>query len=264
MLGFYMSSHPLTRHAGLLQALATHQVADLADVAEKSEVILGGMIASVQVRNVQKSRSGLTRMAKLTFEDLTGSVPAMLWPEEFAKNEALVKDDTIVFVRGTLDRRRDPAELIITRSSRWSAGPPSCRAGWSSGSTRGSTRPTTWSASSAWSGSIPATSTSTSRSSAWPVRRAVYKAGASLKIRHDDRLVPDLEAAVGAGNVRLLGHRGATARVESTPAPPRSPPRTEPDEASRERRRLTLKTTVHVPCKPGRDPTALRWSSGSP
>ena len=54
---------------------------------------------------MQKSRSGLTRMAKLTFEDLTGSVPAMLWPEEFAKNEALVKDDSIVFVRGTLSRR---------------------------------------------------------------------------------------------------------------------------------------------------------------
>ncbi len=86
-LGFYMSSHPLTRHAGLLQALATHQVADLAGVVEKVEVILGGMIVNVTVRNVQKSRSRLTRMAKLTFEDLTGSVPAMLWPEEFAKNE---------------------------------------------------------------------------------------------------------------------------------------------------------------------------------
>ena len=42
---------------------------------EKAEVILGGMIAGVQVKNVQKSRSGLTRMAKLTFEDLTGSRP---------------------------------------------------------------------------------------------------------------------------------------------------------------------------------------------
>ena len=47
VLGFYMSSHPLTRHAGLLQALATHQVADLAGVAEKAEVILGGMIVNV-------------------------------------------------------------------------------------------------------------------------------------------------------------------------------------------------------------------------
>ena len=47
------------------------------------------------------------------------------------------------------------------------------------------------------------------------VRRAVYKAGASLRIRYDDRLIPELEAAVGPGLVRLLGHRGATARVEA-------------------------------------------------
>ena len=82
---------------------------------EKAEVVLGGMITGVQIKNVQKSRSGLTRMAKLTFEDLSGSTPAMLWPEEFAKMEALVKNDQIVFVRGTLDRRRDPAELVISR-----------------------------------------------------------------------------------------------------------------------------------------------------
>ena len=54
-------------------------------------------------------------MAKLTFEDLSGSTPAMLWPEEFAKMADLVKNDQIVFVKGTLDRRRDPPELIISR-----------------------------------------------------------------------------------------------------------------------------------------------------
>ena len=58
------------------------------------------MITNVQVRNVQKSRSGLTRMAKLTFEDLSGSTPAMLWPEEFAKMGDLVKNDQIGFVKG--------------------------------------------------------------------------------------------------------------------------------------------------------------------
>ena len=73
-LGFYLSSHPLTRHAGLLHALATHRVADLPSQSrEKSEVILGGMITNIKERNVQKSRSGLTRMAKLTFEDLSGT-----------------------------------------------------------------------------------------------------------------------------------------------------------------------------------------------
>src|SRR5690349_11950508 len=118
-----MSSHPLARQAALLQALATHRVADLTALPERAEVVLGGMIASVQVKNVQKSRSGLTRMAKLTFEDLTGSVPAMLWPEEFAKQEDLVKNDLIGFVRGTLDRRRDPAELIVSKIIPLSRGP---------------------------------------------------------------------------------------------------------------------------------------------
>ena len=39
----------------------------------------------------------------------------MLWPEEFAKLGDLVKNDLIGFVKGTLDRRRDPAELIISK-----------------------------------------------------------------------------------------------------------------------------------------------------
>ena len=54
----------------------------------------------------------------------------MLWPEEFAKTEALVKNDLIGFVRGTLNRSRDPAELVVSRSSRsTSAGGRSCPAG---------------------------------------------------------------------------------------------------------------------------------------
>ena len=54
-------------------------------------------------------------MAKLTFEDLSGTTPAMLWPEEFAKMGDLVKNDLIGWVKGTIDRRRDPAELVVSR-----------------------------------------------------------------------------------------------------------------------------------------------------
>ena len=61
------------------------------------------------------------------------------------------------------------------------------------------------------------------------VRRAIYRAGPSLAIRYDDRLIADLEAVVGPGNVRVRGSSGATARVDGgdTPAvrPARRPPR---------------------------------------
>ena len=169
VLGFYMSSHPLTRHAGLLQALATHRVDELAGVAEKTEVILGGMIANVQVRNVQKSRSGLTRMAKFAFEDLTGSVPAMLWPEEFARSEELIKNDLIGFVRGTLDRRRDPAELVVSKIIPLDQGPAELARGVVDHAPQGGHpgRPGREPAT-ARSAPIPGTSTSISRSSACP------------------------------------------------------------------------------------------------
>jgi DNA polymerase-3 subunit alpha len=234
LLGFYMSSHPLTRHASLLQALATHRVADLAGVPEKTEVILGGMITGVLVRNVQKSRSGLTRMAKFTFEDLTGTVPAMLWPEEFARSEDLVKSDLIGFVRGMLDRRRDPAELIVSRIIPLEQAPAELSRGVVVTLRKGVTqddqmeqllrqvrvRP----------GNLDIYLEILGLAG---VRRAIYKAGASYKIRHDDRLLADLEAAVGAGNVRLLGPRGATARIGPT-TPPRPAaelePADEPDE----------------------------------
>jgi len=231
VLGFYMSSHPLTRQASLLQALATHRVADLGSVPEKSEVILGGMIASVQVKNVQKSRSGLTRMAKLTFEDLTGSVPAMLWPEEFAKLEELVKNDLIGFVKGTLNRTRDPAEFIISRIIPLARGPAELSKGVVITLRKGVTqeeqiqrllrqcriRP----------GNLDVYLEVLGLEG---FRRAIYKAGSALKIRYDDRLIPDLEAAVDSGNVRLLGQRGATARVESpTPAPVGSRSGPDPD-----------------------------------
>jgi DNA polymerase-3 subunit alpha len=52
------------------------------------------------------------------------------------------------------------------------------------------------------------------------VRRAIYKAGANLKIRHDERMLADLETAFGADNVRLIGHRGSAARDESRQATP--------------------------------------------
>jgi DNA polymerase-3 subunit alpha len=219
-LGLYMSSHPLARYAGALQAFRTHQISDLENVPEKSEVLLGGMITGIQVKNVQKSRSGLTRMAKLTFEDLTGTVPAMLWPEEFAKLEALLAEDAIGFVKGALDRRRDPAELIISRFIPIDRAAAELSRAVVITLRKGShdkealerlhrqvrNRPGPLDVYLEFLGLAG-------------VRRAVFKAGQSMKIRHDPEMLADLEAAVGAGNVRILGAGGATTAPRAEPRP---------------------------------------------
>ncbi|MEO6809708.1 MAG: DNA polymerase III subunit alpha [Isosphaeraceae bacterium] len=224
-LGLYMTAHPLTRYADVLQAFRTHQATDLADLPDKAEVMLGGMINNVVIRNVQKSRSGLTRMAKLSFEDLTGSTPAMLWPEDFAKNEPLVKDELIGFVKGTISRMREPAEVIINRIIPIERAAAELSRGVVVTLRKGvhqdeqlerllrqvRIRPGNLEVYLEFLGLTG-------------YRRVIYKVGSSYKIRHDDRLVADLEAALGAGNVRLLGHGGATTRGEARPAPPSRPP----------------------------------------
>jgi DNA polymerase-3 subunit alpha len=215
-LGFYLSSHPLTRHAGLLSALSTHHAADLPSLAEKTEVIMGGMITNIKERNVQKSRSGLTRMAKLTFEDLSGTAPAMLWPEEFAKMADLVKNEQIVFVKGTLDRRREPAELVISRIIPLEKGPAELTRGVVVRLRKGIHQPEHLERLLRLVRIRPGNlDLYLELIGLENVRRAVYRAGASLCIRFDDRLIADLEAIVGPGNVRLRGQSGATAIVES-------------------------------------------------
>jgi DNA polymerase-3 subunit alpha len=219
-LGFYMSSHPLTRHAPLLHALATYRAADLAGVSDKAEVILGGMIANVQVRNVQKSRSGHTRMAKLTFEDLSGSTPAMLWPEEYAKLGALVRNDLIGFIKGTLDRRRDPAEVIISKILPIEAAATELARGVIVRLTKGVHRDADLERLLRLVRVRPGhLDLYLELVGIEHVRRAIYKAGASLRIRYDEGLMADIENVVGSGNVRLLGQRGATARFEAITRP---------------------------------------------
>jgi DNA polymerase-3 subunit alpha len=210
-LGLYMSSHPLAHCADTLQAFRTHQIADLAEYPEKADVFLGGMISGLTLRTVTKSRSSYTRMAKFSFEDLSGSMPAMLWPEEFAKNESVVTDDAIVFVRGQIDRRRDPAELVVSRVIPLEKAPSELARAVVVTLRKGSHDREALERLSRQVRQRPGGLDLYLELTGLPgLKRAVYKAGMGFRIRHDERMMDDLEAAVGPGNVRLVGPGGST------------------------------------------------------
>jgi DNA polymerase III subunit alpha len=220
-LGFYMTSHPLTRHAALLQALATHQVGDISGLADKAEVVMGGMVGGFVIKNVQKSRDGGTRMLKMTFEDLSGAMPAMLWPSDYAKFEPILKEDFIGFLKGTISRRSDPPELVVTRVIPLERGPTELSKGVMVRLHKVSMQPADLDRLLRMVRSYPGNlDLYLEVNGLEKVRRAIYKAGANLKIRHDERMLADLETAFGADNVRLIGHRGSAARDESRQATP--------------------------------------------
>src|SRR5262249_19260921 len=147
--------------------------------------------------------------------------------EEFAKYESLVKNDTIGFVRGTLDRRRDPAEFVVSKII------PLVRAATElsrgvvvtlkKGMIEDDHLHSLLRHVRNWPGNLDLYFEITGVAG---VRRAIYRVGPALKIRYDDQLIAKLKEAAGPENVRLVGHGGATARVEAASPAPSQP---EPD-----------------------------------
>ncbi|MEX2287811.1 MAG: DNA polymerase III subunit alpha [Planctomycetaceae bacterium] len=120
VFGFYLTSHPLTEHGDDLGKYTTHTSAQLADLADKTEVILSGIISSIKKAATKKpSRSGNNRYVNFDLEDPHGIVRCIMWPEQYAKQGDKVRQDAICFVKGKVDRRgREPnvvVDQLLTR-----------------------------------------------------------------------------------------------------------------------------------------------------
>ena len=113
VLGFYLTSHPLAEHAAAFATFCSHTSADLADLPDRTEVTIGGMIASIKLAHVRKVRPGVTatKYANFDLEDVHGAVRCILWPDDFAVCGEMVQADAILAVRGVIDRRGGGDEI---------------------------------------------------------------------------------------------------------------------------------------------------------
>jgi DNA polymerase-3 subunit alpha len=115
-LGFYVSQHPLDHHRQTLATFRNATLAELAELEENMEVVVGVMVTRVQVRRTRRGQTAGERMASLGLEDHTGKIEAVVFPEAFAKLEPLLREDGILFVRGKVDRRREEPSLIVSHA----------------------------------------------------------------------------------------------------------------------------------------------------
>jgi DNA polymerase III subunit alpha len=117
VLGYYVHSHPLAEFQEILSAVRTHGTADLARAPAKSEVVIGGLVASIKLSNVKQPRQGSThtRYAMFDLEDMDGLVRTICWPEDYAQMGAAIEADAVVLVAGSIDRRAgsDETNLIV-------------------------------------------------------------------------------------------------------------------------------------------------------
>ncbi|MGA2853975.1 MAG: DNA polymerase III subunit alpha [Verrucomicrobiota bacterium] len=100
LLGFYVTGHPLTPFAPILEKYALANTAKLAELPNRSLTRIGGLIAVVQ--NGVSKKSGKP-YSMVTLEDLEGSVQILCMNENYDKYRELLKPNKAILVVGEVN-----------------------------------------------------------------------------------------------------------------------------------------------------------------
>ena len=114
VLGFYVTSNPLSHHAEVINIYSTHNSSQLTEATQEKEVVIGGMITRVRYNLTKTGRTAGAKMAVFTLEDLQGQVEVVAFPEVLNRYADLVKDDAVIFVKGKLDFRRERPNILAS------------------------------------------------------------------------------------------------------------------------------------------------------
>jgi DNA polymerase III subunit alpha len=117
LLGFYITSHPLTERQAEIDRYATASSREAMAMNEGAEVMIGAMVVQTRKRLTKNGRSAGQQMAIVTLEDLDGQIEATIFAESLAeilkRNPDALQSEAIVFVKGKVDKRREKPGLIV-------------------------------------------------------------------------------------------------------------------------------------------------------
>ena len=132
VLGFYLTSHPLAEHQAMLDQFCSHTSVEAAEMKHRTEVMLGGMLASIKMSHTKNPKPGKpSKYAMFDLEDKDGIMRTIIWPEQFAQYGELVQPDAILMVRGAIDKRpgSEEANLIVNELIKLEDVPARCTKG---------------------------------------------------------------------------------------------------------------------------------------
>jgi len=108
LLGFYVSSHPLSKYEKVLKAYATADTARLAEFQDQTDITLGGIINELKEITTKKG----DRMAFLRLEDLAGSCEVVVFPELYKSAAPILQKDNTLFIKGKMNLREDDPKVV--------------------------------------------------------------------------------------------------------------------------------------------------------
>ena len=109
LLGFYVTGHPLTPFAPILQKYTLTTIAKLGELPNRALTRIGGMIAAVQ--NGFSKKSGKP-YSLVTLEDLEGSVQLLCMNENYDKFRPLLEPNKAILVVGEVTTGEDKPKIF--------------------------------------------------------------------------------------------------------------------------------------------------------
>jgi DNA polymerase-3 subunit alpha len=114
-LGIYMSSHPLAKHERALRAFATHPLAGLAAAGTGARVRVAGMVAHLKTQFPKSGKNVNRKFARFRMEEFDGSVGCVMFADQYEEAQAVLANEAIGFVEGTLDLTREEPDIKVDR-----------------------------------------------------------------------------------------------------------------------------------------------------
>ena len=111
-LGFYLSGHPLQRHAEEIRLFSTMPLKELPRAKDGTALMLCGRLSTVKLHHDRRGGE----MAFVTLEDFSASVEGVIFAEAFTAHREELHTDSVVVLLGRVSAREEErAKIIVER-----------------------------------------------------------------------------------------------------------------------------------------------------
>jgi len=114
VLGFYVTSNPLSHCAEVINIYSTLNTSQLAGTSDGQSLVIGGVITKIRTMVTKRGKNAGSKMAVFVLEDLQGKSEVVLFPDTLRKFSDLLIEDKVVFVKGKVDHKRENPNIFAS------------------------------------------------------------------------------------------------------------------------------------------------------
>lgn len=108
-LGLYLSGHPIEKFSNALRSIGAIDIQTIKTTTPKGKVTTGGVVTALKLKNTKKGH----RYASLVFEDTTGTIDTIVWPDTYLNVAQILHSNNPVVATGRVDSNDERSTFII-------------------------------------------------------------------------------------------------------------------------------------------------------